>query len=83
MSVQLGQLGDVPVVAELSGDCRTDLAVYQPGGGLYRDDPASVQGYWRWCPTATNAETTTCSTATVTAFGVRESVPLPGLNFAG
>ena len=83
MSVQLGQLGDVPVVAELSGDCRTDLAVYQPGGGLYRDDPASVQGYWRWCPTATNAESTTCSMAVVTAFGVRESVPLPGLNFAG
>lgn len=83
MSVQHGQLGDIPVVADYDADGQADLAVFQPGGGLSRDDPNDDQGYWRWCLTAQNAESTTCPVPPVKAFGKREDVPLPGLSFAG
>lgn len=83
MNVQLGQLGDVPVVADYDGDGQTDLAVYQPGGGQNRNDPTDEQGYWRWCATSNIAENTTCPTLILTAFGNREDVPLPGLLFSG
>src|SRR5690606_13896605 len=64
LSVQFGQLGDVPVVGDYGcalgqpgcstgahRDGKTDLAVYQPGGGFNRNDANETQGWWRWCPT--------------------------------
>ncbi|MCL2825702.1 MAG: VCBS repeat-containing protein, partial [Polyangiaceae bacterium] len=82
MSVSFGQLGDIPVVGEFSGDCATDIAVFQPGGGIGRDDPMSTQGHWRLCPTASNPLATTCTSPTTVAFGAREDTPLPDLRFA-
>ncbi|MCL2825155.1 MAG: hypothetical protein FWD57_14285, partial [Polyangiaceae bacterium] len=82
MNISFGQLGDIPVVGEFSGDCATDIAVFQPGGGAYRDNPMATQGYWRWCTTASNPLATTCSNPTVVAFGGREDIPLPDLRFA-
>ena len=83
MDVHLGGLGDTPVPADYSGDGRTDLAVFQPGGGINRDDLTNTAGYWRWCATASPAETTTCSSPTVVHYGERYDVPEPGLNFGG
>jgi len=81
MQVSFGQLGDVPVVGDFNGDHRTDVAVFQPGGGQYRNAPDDVQGYWRWCVTLIPAEATTCSMHALTAFGERQDVPLAGLTF--
>ena len=51
IDAQLGALGDIPLVAEMNGDCATDLAVFQPGDGINRNNPTDEQAYWRWCPT--------------------------------
>src|SRR5690606_28718142 len=51
IDAEFGELGDVPVVGDYNGDGRTDFAIYQPGGGINRDNAADAQGYWRWCPT--------------------------------
>ena len=82
MIVPLGKRGDIPLVADLSGDGISDVVVFQGGGGLNRDDPADSAGYWRWCPTnASNPVATTCSSPTVVQFGSRGDIPLAGLNF--
>ena len=82
MSVPLGSLGDIPVIGEMSGDCAADIGVFQPGGGINRNDPTNTQGYWRWCATnASNPVGTTCTSPKVIAFGTREDVPLPDLRF--
>ena len=61
IKLDLGGIGDIPVVGEYTGDCAADVAVYQPGGGINRNDPMDTQGYWRWCPTNTsNPALTTC-----------------------
>jgi hypothetical protein len=83
LSVQLGKLGDIPMVADMNGDCAADVIVYQPGGGINRDDPADPQGVWRWCTTnPTNPTTATCSPSNMFAFGTREDIPLPGLIYS-
>ena len=81
MQVSLGRPGDQPFVAEMSGDCRADVGVFQPGGGVNRNDPTDTSGVWRWCPTATNPTQTNCSNMEVRSFGARGDVPLPGLQF--
>jgi len=81
MQVSLGRPGDQPFVAEMSGDCRADVGVFQPGGGVNRNDPTDTSGVWRWCPTATNPTQTNCSNMQVRFFGDRGDVPLPGLKF--
>ena len=76
--VQLGQVGDVPVPADYSGDGRADVAVFQPGSAT------DAVGWWRWCPTANPAESTPVScTPSSFAYGVRGDTPQPGLEFNG
>ncbi|MCL2823257.1 MAG: hypothetical protein FWD57_04635, partial [Polyangiaceae bacterium] len=81
VSRSFGQLGDIPVVAAMSGGCATDLAIFQPGGGLARNDPTDTQGYWQICYTGSNPLSQTCSGTSLIAFGDREDIPLPGLKF--
>jgi hypothetical protein len=116
IDVAFGELGDVPVPGDFGcvlgqpgcstgfePDGRTDLAVYQPGGGYARNDPSSAQGWWRWCktppsPTSMTDAMCACPTGGCTTgfadcgngceriaspWGLREDVPLPGLNFMG
>jgi hypothetical protein len=78
MEIYFGEIGDVPVPADYGcavgqpgcttgaePDGRTDLAVFQPGGGYNRNDPPALQAFWRWCPTRGLAEQmTTCNCAT-------------------
>jgi len=80
--ISLGKLGDIPMAGEFSGDCATDVAVFQPGGGINRDNPKNTQGYWRWCPTKTPSPSGTECLSTppqVRQFGDRGDIPLPGL----
>jgi hypothetical protein len=82
IQVRFGELGDIPFVAEMTGDCRTDVGVYQPGGGRFRTDPLDKQSYWRWCATdEKNAAATNCDVPVVEQFGYRGDMPLPGLQF--
>lgn len=46
---RFGRLGDVPVPGNYRNDGRTDLAVFQPGGGANRNDPWNTDGRWRIC----------------------------------
>ncbi|MCL2825046.1 MAG: hypothetical protein FWD57_13740, partial [Polyangiaceae bacterium] len=82
MSIQLGKIGDIPLVGDFNNDCATDVAAYQPGGGQYYDDATNTDGYWRWCPTSTaNPANTSCSIVGIVSFGDRDDVPLAGLTF--
>jgi len=82
MNIQLGRIGDIPLVGDFNNDCATDVATYQPGGGQYYDDATNVDGYWRWCPTSTaNPANTSCTVVGIAGFGDRDDVPLAGLTF--
>lgn len=83
LNVAFGSLGDVPVPADYDGNGITNLAVYQPGGGINNDPFNNSQSYWRWCADANPPTTTMCNTSTTAQFGTRRDVPLPGLDFDG
>lgn len=92
IDTQFGRIGDVPMVARFDSDACTDFGVYQPGGGVARNDPPNTNAYWRWCPTSCAAPAstscgsisqTTCPGSTCTQFGARDYVPVPGLEMTG
>jgi hypothetical protein len=82
LTVNFGQLGDVPVLADFNGDNVTDFAVWRTGGpgNLY-----NTQGNWVWCLSSkvgSNPATHSCASPTQVAFGLRDDVPFPGLSFS-
>jgi hypothetical protein len=84
MEINFGQIGDLPVLGDYDGDGRTDIAVFQPGGGISRDDPTATRAYWRYCVTASDPLQTSCANPPAPiAFGGRGDTPMAGYNFDG
>jgi hypothetical protein len=84
MSLQFGGVGDIPIPGDWNGDGRTDFAVFQPGGGINRNDPTSTTAYWRSCPTASTATSTSCAAPPAPiAWGTRSDTPQLGMEMDG
>ena len=77
---RFGRLDDVPVPAFYDADAITDQAIYRPGeiGGGASSDASS----WYWCPSNGSTTPPSCEFGGYSGenFGIRDDVPLPGLN---
>ncbi|MEZ4225124.1 MAG: hypothetical protein R3B13_29500 [Polyangiaceae bacterium] len=85
INTTFGNLGDSPVPQRMNyGDSRTDIVFYQPGGGINRNAPDEVVGWWRQCLTANPPASTNCSSPPSPAqWGDRGDVPLSNVDFDG
>ncbi|WP_434425474.1 S8 family serine peptidase [Nannocystis pusilla] len=45
-SYQWGQLGDIPVPANMTGDARAEIVVFRPGDGTWHVRPWDAPSYW-------------------------------------